>query len=214
MTTVILAHGEFPSSDRTLGFLKHADRIICCDGAAERLLAEGIVPDLIIGDMDSLPSELQQRYAGIVRKISEQETNDLTKAFKAVLEPMPDTIHILGATGRREDHTMANVSLLADYAEMLSGSGCDIDMITESGTFRAFCAKDACFSCPLGVEISIFAFDNTLQMSCEGLFYKTDRVTFDTLWKATLNRSTAEEFSLHLNHPAKVVVFICNPENN
>jgi hypothetical protein len=51
-------------------------------------------------------------------------------------------------------------------------------------------------------------------MSCEGLFYQTDRVTFDTLWKATLNRSTAEEFSLHLNHPAKVVVFICNPENN
>ena len=130
------------------------------------------------------------------------------------MEPLPDTIHILGATGRREDHTMANVSLLADYAETLSGSNCDIDMITESGTFRAFCAKDACFSCPLGVEISIFAFDNTLQMSCEGLFYKTDRVTFDTLWKATLNRSTAEEFSLHLNHLAKVVVFICNPENN
>ena len=214
MTTVILAHGEFPSSTRTLGFLKQADRIICCDGAAERLLAEGIVPNLIIGDMDSLPSVLQQRYAGIVRKISEQETNDLTKAFKAALEPMPDAIHILGATGRREDHTMANVSLLADYAEMLSGSGCQIDMITESGTFRAFCAQDACFNCPLGVEISIFAFDNSLRMSCEGLLYNTDRVTFDTLWKATLNSSTAESFSLHLNHPAKVVVFICNPENN
>ncbi len=214
MTTVILAHGEYPSSERTLGFLKQADRIICCDGATERLLDDGIVPDLIVGDMDSLPQRLQQRYAGIIHRDSDQETNDLTKAFKAALEPRPDTIHILGATGRREDHTMANVSLLADYAETLSGSNCDIDMITESGTFRAFCAKDACFSCPLGVEISIFAFDNTLQMSCEGLFYQTDRVTFDTLWKATLNRSTAEEFSLHLNHPAKVVVFICNPENN
>ena len=85
-------------------------------------------------------------------------------------------------------------------------------MITESGTFRAFCAKDAVFSCPKGVEISIFAFDNSLRISCEGLLYETDRVTFDTLWKATLNRSTAEEFSLHLNHPAKVIVFICNPE--
>lgn len=212
MTTVILAHGEYPSSERTLGFLKQADRIICCDGATERLLDDGIVPDLIVGDMDSLPQRLQQRYAGIIHRDGDQETNDLTKAFKAALEPLPDTIHILGATGRREDHTMANVSLLADYAEMLSGSSCDIDMITESGTFRAFCAKDACFNCPLGVEISIFAFDNTLQMSCEGLFYKTDRVTFDTLWKATLNRSTAEEFSLHLNHPAKVVVFICNPD--
>ncbi|MBO7479625.1 MAG: thiamine diphosphokinase [Bacteroidales bacterium] len=210
MTTVILAHGEFPSSDRTLGILKQADRIICCDGAAERLLEEGIVPDLIVGDMDSLPEALQQRYADIICRDSDQETNDLTKAFNAAVEPLPDTIHILGATGKREDHTLANVSLLADYAEALAGSGCDIDMITESGVFRAFCAKDASFSCPLGVEISIFAFDNTLQMSCEGLFYKTDRVTFDTLWKATLNHSIAEQFSLHLNHPAKVVVFICN----
>ena len=212
MTTVILANGEFPSSDRTLGFLRRADRIVCCDGAAERLLQEGIVPDLIAGDMDSLSAELQQRYADIVRRDADQETNDLTKAFKAALDFLPDCIHILGATGRREDHTMANVSLLADYAEALTGRGCEIDMITESGTFRAFCAKDASFSCPEGVEISIFAFDNTLQMSCDGLEYKTDRVTFDTLWKATLNRSTAESVSLHLNHPAKVTVFISNPD--
>lgn len=212
MTTVILANGEFPSSDRTAGVLKQADRLICCDGAAERLLASGVVPDLIVGDMDSLPQEMQQRYAGIIRPDKDQETNDLTKAFKAALEPMPDTIHILGATGKREDHTMANVSLLADYAERLEGSGCDIDMISESGLFLAFCTKEICFSCPVGVEVSIFAFDNSLRMSCEGLLYNTDKVAFDTLWKATLNRSTAESVSLHLNHPAKVIVFISNPD--
>ena len=212
MTTVILAHGEFPSSARTLGFLKQADRIICCDGAAERLLAEGIVPNLIIGDMDSLPSVLQQRYAGIVRKISEQETNDLTKAFKAALEPMPDAIHILGATGRREDHTLGNVSLLADYAAELAGSSCSIDMVTETGVFHAFCDSEIRFSCPVGREVSIFAFDNSLQIKSEGLLYSTDKVTFDTLWKATLNCSIAETVSLHLSHQAKVIVFISNPD--
>jgi len=212
MTTVILANGEFPSSDRTLGFLKRADRIVCCDGAAERLLQEGIVPDLIAGDMDSLSAELQQRYADIVRRDADQETNDLTKAFKAALDFLPDCIHILGATGRREDHTMANVSLLADYAERLEGSGCSIDMISESGLFLAFCTKEIRFHCPVGVEVSIFAFDNSLRMSCEGLLYNTDKVAFDTLWKATLNCSTAESVSLHLNHPAKVIVFISNPD--
>ena len=212
MTTVILANGEFPSSGRTAGLLAQADRLICCDGAAERLLETGILPDLITGDMDSLPLPLQKRYADIIRPDKDQETNDLTKAFKAALEPMPDTIHILGATGKREDHTMANVSLLTDYAEVLTGSGCDIDMVTESGVFKAFCAKDASFSCPVGVEVSIFAFDNSLRMSCEGLQYDTSKVAFDTLWKATLNKSTAESFSLHLNHAAKVAVFICNPD--
>lgn len=212
MTTVILANGEFPSSERTAALLKQADRIICCDGAAERLLAAGIVPDLIVGDMDSLPLPLQERFAGIIRPDKDQETNDLTKAFKAAVDPLPEAIHILGATGKREDHTMANVSLLADYAAELAGSGCDIDMITESGVFRAFCAKDAVFSCPAGVEISIFAFDNSLRISCEGLLYDTSKVAFDTLWKATLNKSLSESFSLHLNHPAKVIVFISNPD--
>lgn len=212
MTTVILANGDFPSSERTAGFLKRADRIICCDGAAVQLLEHGIKPDLIVGDMDSLPQSLQQRFANIIRKDSDQQTNDLTKAFNAAVESKPDTIHILGATGKREDHTMANVSLLCDYAERLEGSGCSIDMITESGVFLAFCSKDISFNCQAGVEISIFAFDNSLRMSCEGLQYNTDRVTFDTLWKATLNRSIAEKISLHLNHPAKVAVFICSPD--
>ncbi|MBR5670351.1 MAG: thiamine diphosphokinase [Bacteroidales bacterium] len=212
MTTVILANGEFPSSERTAALLRQADRIICCDGAAERLLAAGIVPDLIVGDMDSLPLPLQERFAGIIRPDKDQETNDLTKAFKAAVDPLPEAIHILGATGKREDHTMANVSLLADYAAELAGSGCDIDMITESGVFRAFCAKDAVFSCPAGLEVSIFAFDNSLRISCEGLLYDTSKVAFDTLWKATLNKSLSESFSLHLNHPAKVIVFISNPD--
>ena len=212
MTTVILANGEFPSSERTAALLKQADRIICCDGAAERLLAAGIVPDLIVGDMDSLPLPLQEHFAGIIRPDKDQETNDLTKAFKAAVDPLPEAIHILGATGKREDHTMANVSLLADYAAELAGSGCDIDMITESGVFRAFCAKDAVFSCPAGLEVSIFAFDNSLRISCEGLLYDTSKVAFDTLWKATLNKSLSESFSLHLNHPAKVIVFISNPD--
>lgn len=212
MTTVILANGEFPSSERTFGLMKQADRLVCCDGAAARLLDAGIVPDLIVGDMDSLSPALQERYSAIIRTVSEQETNDLTKAFKAALETRPEAIHILGATGRREDHTLGNVSLLADYAAELAGSGCSIDMVTESGVFYAFCDSEVSFSCPVGLEVSIFAFDNSLRIVSEGLLYPTDKVAFDTLWKATLNRSTAGTVSLHLNHPAKVIVFISNPD--
>ena len=211
MTAVILANGQFPGTEAATRHLRQADMIICCDGAAEKLIAWGREPDLIVGDMDSLPSGIRRGREDRIIHDADQETNDLTKAFKAALRYSPDVIHILGATGRRDDHTMANVSLLADYAECLEGSACSIDMITDYGTFKAFCAEEASFECPAGVEISIFAFDNSLRISCEGLLYQTDRVTFDTLWKATLNTSTADRFSLHLNHKAKVIVFICNP---
>ena len=172
----------------------------------------GIVPDAVIGDLDSISGELRSRLADRIVHVSEQETNDLTKAFKAATETLPEVIHILGATGRREDHTLGNVSLLADYAAELVGSSCSIDMVTETGVFHAFCDSEIRFSCPVGREVSIFAFDNSLQIKSEGLLYSTDRVTFDTLWKATLNCSIAETVSLHLSHQAKVIVFISNPD--
>jgi thiamine pyrophosphokinase len=211
-TVAIVCNGQFPRKEYPLYLLQSADVLVCCDGALQALEKRGIVPDVVIGDMDSVCGRALKRFPGQVVRMEDQETNDLTKAFKAAVDPLPEAIHILGATGKREDHTMANVSLLADYAAELAGSGCGIDMITESGVFRAFCAKDAVFSCPAGVEISIFAFDNSLRISCEGLLYDTSKVAFDTLWKATLNKSLSESFSLHLNHPAKVIVFISNPD--
>ena len=82
MNTVILADGDFPASERTLTMLRNADRIICCDGAAVPLLAAGLIPERIVGDLDSLPLELKERYADRLLQESEQESNDLTKACR------------------------------------------------------------------------------------------------------------------------------------
>ena len=127
---VILAAGDFPRSNSVLHLLDEADMIICCDSAAVALLDSGRRPDLIVGDMDSLQAELRERYADRIRKIDEQEDNDLTKAVHAAMEYSPQCIHILGATGRREDHTLGNISLLARYAAE-AGGRCEIDLVRD-----------------------------------------------------------------------------------
>ena len=79
--TVILADGDFPRAPQSLAILKNAERIICCDGAAASLTGLGIIPDRIVGDLDSLPEKFKERFADRLLHVRDQETNDLTKAF-------------------------------------------------------------------------------------------------------------------------------------
>ena len=50
--TVILASGLFPTTERALQYLREADFIACCDGAANACVAAGFHPDVIEGDGD------------------------------------------------------------------------------------------------------------------------------------------------------------------
>ena len=208
-TITILAAGEFPRSAAVLRLLDEADMIIYCDSAAVALVDSGREPSLIVGDLDSIPASLLERLADRLRKVDEQEDNDLTKAFYAAMEFAPSTIHILGATGRREDHTLGNISLLARYQQE-AGPSCQIDMVSDYGIFMAASGEHTFASRP-GQEISIFAFDNSLQMKAEGLEYPLDGVTFNSLWKATLNKATGSEFTLIPNNDAPYLVYLCNP---
>ena len=60
---VIVANGRFPSAELPLRLLKEAKTIIACDGAVKTLYEKGIHPDAIVGDLDSIPAGLRERYA-------------------------------------------------------------------------------------------------------------------------------------------------------
>lgn len=206
---VILADGDFPASAAVLRILEEADIVVCCDRAADTLAASGHEPDMIVGDLDSLSPSLRERFAGRLRHDCGQEDNDLTKAFHAAMEYRPGRIHILGATGRREDHTLGNISLLADY-QREAGNTCRIELTSDYGRFEA-ARGERTFRCTPGQEISIFAFDRELRITSMGLQYPTGHVVFDTLWKATLNKAEGESFTLAPSNDSMYLVYFCNP---
>jgi len=109
--TVIIANGAFPRHPVPLSFLCEASRIICCDGATKALLDYGLKPNFIVGDLDSLSLELKCRYSHCLQHDIDQDTNDLTKTVKFCTENQWNEITILGATGKREDHSLGNISL-------------------------------------------------------------------------------------------------------
>ena len=116
-TTVIVADGNFPEHHIPLGYIRNASRIICCDGSAENLIKAGYIPDAIVGDMDSISKESADRFSDRIFRDGNQDTNDLTKAVKWCNERGYNDIVIVGATGKREDHTIGNISLLTEYSE-------------------------------------------------------------------------------------------------
>lgn len=217
-TLVIICDGRFPKSEYPRYLIRSADFIICCDGALQKFLRASTaifgdkrLPDVVIGDMDSLSPTLRKKYSDIIVQIDEQEHNDQTKAFRWALENVPgiSQIYILGATGEREDHTIGNISLLMEYARTydLEGMGINVEMISDHATI--FAATDTFeMDCGEGRRVSIFSPDNSLRIKSEGLEWPTDDVVFDNWWKATLNRAYQDHVRLEFSHRSIALIMM------
>jgi len=188
--TVIIADGTFPTHEIPLGYIRNADRIICCDGSTEDLVLFGLEPTAIVGDMDSITEELASRYADRIYHDKDQETNDLTKAVWWCKAMGYNEIAIVGATGKREDHTIGNISLLAEYNEDAS-----VIMITDTGIFRTCFAKTEIMTYP-GQQVSIFSLDPETEITSLGLKYGLNKIKLSNWWMATLNEATGDSFVL------------------
>ena len=208
---IILCNGTFPTEAYPLYLLDSAEGVVCCDGALVRWLEHSpeARPVAVVGDMDSLPSALQERFADVLVREAEQDTNDMTKAMRWVLREHPEVSEIvmLGATGLREDHTIGNLGLLMEYTRMFDLGGRRVSMVSDYGT--AFAITDSCeLHLGEGRRISLFSADNSLRITSEGLEWPLDNVVFDAWWKATLNRTCAPVVSLHFSHPSAVLVMV------
>ena len=186
---VVLANGEYPTASLPLHILESAPYVVCCDGGADEYIRQGHIPNLIIGDGDSICEENRRKYGHLLHCISEQETNDQTKAVNFLLSQGKRNIAIVGATGKREDHTLGNISLLIDYMR----TGAHVRMLTDYGIFIP-CHDTCSFPCQPGQQISIINF-GAHNLRGEGLVYPLS--DFTNWWQGTLNESTETEFTIH-----------------
>jgi thiamine pyrophosphokinase len=188
--TLILANGKFPDHPTPLNYLERAKRIICCDGAADSLVNYGLEPEAIVGDCDSLSPWVVKKFSDRIYRDIEQETNDLTKAVGWCKEKGYTDIVILGATGKRDDHTVGNISLLASYSREIS-----VFMVTDSGIIRPL-NKSSEVDSFKGQQVSIFSIDPETEITSSGLKYRLDGMKLKSWWNGTLNESTGNKFSL------------------
>ena len=195
---VILANGDYPTASLPLQILQEAPYVVCCDGGANEYIAKGHLPHIIIGDGDSLCDEYRQRYASLIHYNPDQETNDQTKAVQYLHAQGKRCIAIVGATGKREDHTIGNISLLIEYMRM----GCEVNSYTDYGIFTP-CQGTRAFACYPGQQVSIFNF-TAKNIKSAGLAYPL--YDFSTWWQGTLNRCTGDIFTIEAE--GEYIVFL------
>ena len=196
-STVILAAGDFPKrGGAAWTLLAAATRVVCCDGAADAYRRRfRRWPDVVIGDFDSV-SRLSSRLSrppSFVH-VPDQDTNDLEKAMAYCAKRGWRDPVVVGATGKREDHTLGNVFRALDY-------GCEI--VTDTGRFVPVCGK-ASFKVAKGAAVSVFAPDPKTRMTSKGLEWPLDGVRFRNLYCATLNRTTGTRVVLTATRPVAV----------
>ena len=195
---VILAAGEFPTHEVPLRALREADFVVCCDSAYKAIRNEelGIKNYVVIGDGDSLSEDDKTALGDCWIHEAEQDYNDLHKAMQWATRKfsiLNTQFSIIGATGKREDHTLGNISYLVTFVE--EHPGAEIEMLTDYGRFVAMKGSRTFASFPRQ-QVSIFTMTPEVPFSATGLRWPLDGFHARRWWQATLNEALGTEFSL------------------
>lgn len=116
---IIFANGDLPNVEKARALLEADDFIIAADGGARHAYALGTIPNIIIGDLDSLPVNFDfpqraLRQSEIIRYPRDKNETDLELAIQHALTLKPAQIVVVAALGGRLDQTLGNLFLLSD----------------------------------------------------------------------------------------------------
>ena len=177
-----MCNGGIPPEKILTESLAGTGLVIGADGGGNILLDLGVVPDVVIGDLDSFLSgqgednrkpEDRKKDAPVENLNFEliydpdQETNDLEKALKLALDRGATEVVILGATGLRLDHTLKNLSVLLQFSGrfrdiLLRDATCDMRILPREFTMET----------RAGQTISLFPLSGRVDgITTEGLRY-------------------------------------------
>ncbi len=161
---LVICNGEMPSQKLLVPLLKKKPFIICADGGANKARAFNILPDFIIGDLDSITQKTRHYFSSVpIIYNPDQNSTDLEKTLNYLLTNSFASATIIGATGDRPDHTMANFSILMKYHRKISlrffDERCTAQMVH----------KKIRFSSEIGQQISLMPMGKCSGITTQGL---------------------------------------------
>ena len=194
----ILANGPYPSQPAALKKLHTAGTIICTDGSANKLLKNGLTPNVIIGDMDSVTID-RDSFTGKFIEIANQNNSDLEKSFDWCKANNLSPLTVLGASQGREDHMLGNLALLVNYSDML-----DLTFFTDY--FIITCHQgERSFSSFEQQLVSILPAEQIHSIKTDGLEFPLNNEPLQFSTRGLSNRATGSQFTI--SSSGKILVF-------
>ncbi len=167
---VLIAHGDMQDHFWHKAQIQESDFIVCADGGTRYALLMGIVPDIVLGDFDSLTPDVKAVLEGTDCQISsfpkEKDMTDTELALQCCLDQHPEEIVLMGTLGTRIDHSLSNILLLFGVPD-----GVRVKVINEQNEIMLL-KKKLTFSGAPGDLVSIIPLSYELKgVSTRGLKY-------------------------------------------
>lgn len=113
MRCIIFANGAYGDLEAYREIIQVGDKILCADGGANYAYQMGIIPDCIVGDLDSIRPEVQEFYTAMQVPFQKfparKDFSDLQLCLETAHTWGADELIMLGSLGKRMDHTLANL---------------------------------------------------------------------------------------------------------
>jgi thiamine pyrophosphokinase len=194
--SILCLNGRLPAKN---WFLKYQNAIlVAADGAANTLAAMDIIPDFIIGDLDSVNLSIISCKEEII-KIADQDTTDFEKCLFEMQKRDLFPSLILGISGGELDHTIYNLNCFMQYAKKHSLFFLDIDEHNKYKLgFSAFANIDIADS--KGKTISLLPFTQAI-VSTKGLRWELNSCKLSVANNSSVRNVVVEELaSIQVNN--------------
>ncbi len=166
---IILANGKPPKKSIITFFQNRGyNKLICADGGSNSASKMKLVPDLIIGDLDSISAKSLKEFKSVSKiiRLKRQNDTDVEKCLKYAINNNFDEALLVGATGNRLDHTFCNLGIVLKYFPQMK-----ISLIAENSFLRPYTGSVDLKTIP-GETISLYGISPKTKIISKGLKYE------------------------------------------
>ena len=184
----VILNGQMPTDNTIINQITNSDYVIAVDGSANKLFDLDIIPDVIIGDLDSLQN-IKNKDIELV-KTPDQNKTDFRKTLEWCIEKNILNISIFGISGESEDHFLGNYYTLSDFGEKISWKAfTDFSVISP-------CVGNKKFESFKGQKVSLFCMKGSSTVNSENLEYPLQTYHLKPSDDAVRNLSLEDHFTI------------------
>ncbi len=194
---IILANGKPPRKSVIIFLQKKGyNYLVCADGGANSARKMNLIPDLIVGDLDSITPATKKFFSdkSELIQLKRQNDTDVEKCIKTVKKRGYSEAILCGVTGDRLDHTFCNLGIVIKFSNDIR-----LKIVAENSVLVPYQGKVELKTIP-GETISIYGFDSKTKIISHGLKYKLNNIPLPFGEKeSTSNVALSDKIKLEIN---------------
>jgi thiamine pyrophosphokinase len=181
--------------------LSESDIVICADSGLRHAMAIDIIPNIIIGDFDSVDQKMLKKYKGKSKIIYDQDQykTDLMKALDQI--PQGHSINVYGAVGERADHDFSN------YLILLGRDECNHIVLKTENDERRVIKKPLEIKTNIGDMIGVFPLLPIKTIHYKGLRWPAEGLgpPYKFGWNGACNTAVSNKVIIHIKGGAALI---------